>query len=122
MRISDWSSDVCSSDLAVPEGLALLTHILRHGELLGELVVDVAGPGTSTSLRDRAEQRQHELVMCRPAAQPGLLLGLVPGLDTPAAGGQRRLGWIFPGHAACCVAPERERRAMTAWLADSGVG
>src|SRR3546814_2298567 len=77
---------------AVPEGLALLTHILRHGELLGELVVDVAGPGTSTSLRDRAEQRQHELVMCRPAAQPGLLLGLVPGLDTPAAGGQRRLG------------------------------
>src|SRR3546814_13622517 len=81
-----------------------------------------AGPGTSTSCRDRAEQRQHELVMCRPAAQPGLLLGLVPGLDTPAAGGQRRLGWIFPGHAACCVAPERERRAMTAWLADSGVG
>src|SRR3546814_19642900 len=58
MRISDWSSDVCSSDLgrlprepdmafpeivgpAVPEGLALLTHILRHGELLGELVVEI---------------------------------------------------------------------------------
>src|SRR3546814_6691142 len=33
MRISDWSSDVCSSDLGnVIEGLRVKAQLLRHGE------------------------------------------------------------------------------------------
>src|SRR3546814_4345111 len=37
MRISDWSSDVCSSDLPIPSGavLAFATHGLLSGELDG---------------------------------------------------------------------------------------
>src|SRR3546814_4433835 len=32
MRISDWSSDVCSSDLTTPESMAKLTDYTRYAD------------------------------------------------------------------------------------------
>src|SRR3546814_20290684 len=79
MRISDWSSDVCSSDLAV-KGTELVaggdvlgvediedinrhskTHVFRQIELWGEreLQIDVLGPLT---LHHRATRCQHRAV------------------------------------------------------------
>src|SRR3546814_20564321 len=50
MRISDWSSDVCSSDLPVPVGGHLLVNPVSHGhgldaeQLPGVLGVENPGP------------------------------------------------------------------------------
>src|SRR3546814_14938663 len=45
MRISDWSSDVCSSDLALEVAHASLTGVARH-DLVKSIVgdVDLLGP------------------------------------------------------------------------------
>src|SRR3546814_4698545 len=53
MRISDWSSDVCSSDLAVLEGVAFaLADSLELIEQVGELpsVGRVSGGGAGSDL------------------------------------------------------------------------
>src|SRR3546814_12165692 len=45
MRISDWSSDVCSSDLAVFAGIAVSAHELHRigGDRAGDLVGETFG-------------------------------------------------------------------------------
>src|SRR3546814_14930143 len=51
MRISDWSSDVCSSDLSAPEpGAHCLAESLFRGEALG--IGSRAAEGTATCLGD----------------------------------------------------------------------
>src|SRR3546814_170185 len=40
MRISDWSSDVCSSDLDLP---ALLARLAKQGRKVGAVVIDRRG-------------------------------------------------------------------------------
>src|SRR3546814_8573141 len=72
MRISDWSSDVCSSDLTQPERHAPLDLVddLRVGQvkirlvLVEQMAVVLAGflvPGPDAVL-DRRENRIHEIV------------------------------------------------------------
>src|SRR3546814_6268496 len=61
MRISDWSSDVCSSDLAEAEGMnpvavavvrLLVLTGMRRGEALGLRWPDIAADGASLRLRE----------------------------------------------------------------------
>src|SRR3546814_4516249 len=65
MRISDWSSDVCSSDLGPPVALAPLGHLgvvralaltidLRHVEGLQRAELGVAGAGVERAAVGRA--------------------------------------------------------------------
>src|SRR3546814_4893667 len=46
MRISDWSSDVCSSDLHMARHDILMTHLRRHGRRRLGLNGDVIFTGT----------------------------------------------------------------------------
>src|SRR3546814_10083139 len=41
MRISDWSSDVCSSDLDAMAFLLAVSNFRREGREIGRLVIDV---------------------------------------------------------------------------------
>src|SRR3546814_7525059 len=92
MRISDWSSDVCSSDLPFNEGGAVGDLALRLGQRLALL-----------GRHDGAEVilvRHHQV---EPSAQDGreLLAGLGPpfrpgtvgGLDRPAGLGRTHVGY-----------------------------
>src|SRR3546814_14887522 len=87
MRISDWSSDVCSSDLL---GLALAgATLLRHGRLHGEPVDEVVHRVAGVAL-DPAERHvapiQHELDERLPqvAVGDGLALRVLPAPLHPA--------------------------------------
>src|SRR3546814_9308532 len=77
MRISDWSSDVCSSDLEHDRGHALGRageDAVAAGQVLVELrVVDVARRGVELARAGNAVDRE--------AAQRFLLL--VPGVEVP---------------------------------------
>src|SRR3546814_10732657 len=56
MRISDWSSDVCSSDLLVPGGWLLLEHGWTQGDAVRALLADAGFVAVSTALD--LEQRE----------------------------------------------------------------
>src|SRR3546814_2086789 len=43
MRISDWSSDVCSSDLVIELGDEIIVEIVRHAAVI---VANIAGDAT----------------------------------------------------------------------------
>src|SRR3546814_1609073 len=43
MRISDWSSDVCSSDLSQVRNIAEVTTAVAKGDLSRKITVDVRG-------------------------------------------------------------------------------
>src|SRR3546814_16390805 len=71
MRISDWSSDVCSSDLATPDELHVAARPgrlrrfavdrqrhLRGGERDDDLVVVMLGTGRLLERRIRSEERR----------------------------------------------------------------
>src|SRR3546814_1448603 len=68
MRISDWSSDLCSSDLTVGEGTG--QHLFDHGvrlvqivgrrDRLGDLLAVLLLGGIGGRLDDRLEQRAEE--------------------------------------------------------------
>src|SRR3546814_5409079 len=60
MRISDWSSDVCSSDLADPHGGAELLHLGRIHH--ARMIVFVAGERRAMAL-DRIGDEQGRLVV-----------------------------------------------------------
>src|SRR3546814_8965881 len=106
MRISDWSSDVCSSDLAAwagsievvaaPDLLALLNHFKGHGLLSppqpGEAEVPGAGPdlkqvkGQETAKRalEIAAAGGHNLLMVGPpGAGKSLMASCLPGILPP---------------------------------------
>src|SRR5205814_6664693 len=75
--LSDWSSDVCSSDLAVLECLALPADSHRDGD--GHGVINLRGePLPYLRLRDRfkatgaAPQREHVLVVQHAGGRAGI--------------------------------------------------
>src|SRR3546814_11514810 len=78
MRISDWSSDVCSSDLAlclVPQGGALTDGTISMGAGLAELVKVPAAQAYAVGTADIAHASMGEPLACvapslRPSAFP----------------------------------------------------
>src|SRR3546814_565495 len=103
MRISDWSSDVCSSDLAARQGKGVGRRLLE--EL--ELPVDALRPARrGDPLADLLHARPRRLV----AGHLHLAVDLLPGLGAELVGlplvneyelvaaGDRRLG-AASGHA-----------------------
>src|SRR3546814_4280793 len=61
MRISDWISDVCSSDLSHPENLRAdqALNLRAAGDRSGEAECQHAGARTGAALRDAAARRNH---------------------------------------------------------------
>src|SRR3546814_19310062 len=68
MRISDWSSDVCSADLMMAEAIAELAR--EHGEA-GDVEITVAIPGGAELAQRTANGR----------------LGILRGLSVPGTTG-----------------------------------
>src|SRR3546814_1674831 len=106
MRISDWSSDVCSSDLMEPFGptASLVFEVRRdlverrHG--LGEEVDGTARVGGGLG----GEESQHVVV-----AEPGRLLGWARPCDEATVFGQQRgLDAALGGDEVEAVADEHE--------------
>src|SRR3546814_14190498 len=83
MRISDWSSDVCSSDLAgsIAEGI----------DLAGSLQPDVIL--TDRRLPDGdVDQHMNALVAASPGARVLLMTGWPPERASPMQSAERRVG------------------------------
>src|SRR3546814_19312619 len=81
MRISDWSSDVCSSDLHVPGDARLDRAGGIHELELGEHAVDLEQRSVADGVEERAgnarmAHRQDTLV--EPSVQPGASLAGQP--------------------------------------------
>src|SRR3546814_19679731 len=95
MRISDWSSDVCSSDLGPPAMRIAVLEILARGE---------EGAGVAQVRADRAVGRVELLVDDRSlAAEPEPVLAIAPViLDREDRSEERRVGNE-------CVSPCRTR-------------
>src|SRR3546814_5829647 len=76
MRISDWSSDVCSSDLAVDRRCAVSEYFdALHGRQRDGVEVG-AGAGGERRLRSAVAVDQHERTLAAEAAQVGERTGL----------------------------------------------
>src|SRR3546814_3332496 len=85
MRISDWSSDVCSSDLdRTPRNAQ--KFLLRPRQPL-HIDEDETQIGEQRGVAHRAERRQHALAI----DQPGLILGLRTG-DVDIPGAEQKIG------------------------------
>src|SRR3546814_18094529 len=77
MRISDWSSDVCSSDLQQLRALEFLHHLQRGNHGLDVVAVDRAGVVEAHFLEQRG-RHEHALPVLLPAAHElGCRLALV---------------------------------------------
>src|SRR3546814_19572818 len=59
MRISDWSSDVCSSDLIAPHGLDVVVIVKRVDQL--QQLARIASPDGDDRLRPPGELRAFRL-------------------------------------------------------------
>src|SRR3546814_18532117 len=105
MRISDWSSDVCSSDLVVAPGGGKIVAFLRDADLrreiageheLAELVEQVGAAGKLVFHRQRQQRvllRGRRLVVRDLVIAPALRLDRVePGADGLASSEGRRVG------------------------------
>src|SRR3546814_7660157 len=113
MRISDWSSDVCSSDLVVlEEKRPFDTQVTQY----------VFGLNTSAGHAARGEGDRDRLAITdegRPSAQPRLLEAGVVECDKGAGGGVFD-GWSGkrPGYgraqAACVLLAARSEEHMSA--------
>src|SRR3546814_3624296 len=68
MRISDWSSDVCSSDLYRPRRLSSVVH--RHKKWPSDIVRRRHCPGGS-AVSDRARRQKRSSAACRSWSWPG---------------------------------------------------
>src|SRR3546814_2084546 len=103
MRISDWSSDVCSSDLiAVTQGAAL-----QHAKLVEQEDGVIAGavempvPGSTFLIAvggaDRAVHVQHDVFQPVAVMKPVDPLAVQIGQRRPVRGQSQRLG-LEPSH------------------------
>src|SRR3546814_6694632 len=61
MRISDWSSDVCSSDLVLARGVLHQRHGLDRQVELAQRGMQAAGDGDIALARLRAATQQHRV-------------------------------------------------------------
>src|SRR3546814_3500540 len=67
MRISDWSSDVCSSDLPSKETMKTAIQLaIRDSGLPAEVIGYVNAHGTATDVGDVAESHATEGALGRP--------------------------------------------------------
>src|SRR3546814_9238741 len=73
MRISDWSSDVCSSDLLEPVAAAAREVVRLRGErtALTEMLAD-------PEMKAMAEEELEAVAAALPAAEHALAVGLLP--------------------------------------------
>src|SRR3546814_2440060 len=89
MRISDWSSDVCSSDLEADRGEAVATihHALDRGVTLLD-TADVYGPHTNEELVGEAIRGRRDQVVL--ATKFGIARdpGAVPGVSRQTVNGR----------------------------------
>src|SRR3546814_16443626 len=88
MRISDWSSDVCSSDLSLKSleaGLALYPHFRRHISLSGPVTAaQVQAISEATGLKERKIRTLDATFRVPPVAET-----LAPKPRGPAVGSHR---------------------------------
>src|SRR3546814_15617861 len=75
MRISDWSSDVCSSDLLYVK--ALLDHELVFG--LGPAGTGKTYLAVAVAAAMLKARRVDRIILSRPAVEAGERLGFLPG-------------------------------------------
>src|SRR3546814_18978723 len=114
MRISDWSSDVCSSDLGVDVALDHLTGLLDRAREAGTPVVHVRHKGQPGSLFDLDQARgaihpavaprEGELVIAK--GLPNAFAGTAPHEELDKLG---RRDLIVPGFSThMCVSTDRK--------------
>src|SRR3546814_2702478 len=72
MRISDWSSDVCSSDLQFPHAVAKQDLRVDHGDVTIECAEHTASLQTEAVLLDQPRNRVEALRMPRHQQQGGI--------------------------------------------------
>src|SRR3546814_19535558 len=98
MRISDWSSDVCSSDLARLAGASATENI---AEYIAEYVADIVETGAAAPAHARLERGVAVLVVGTALGRVGQhLVGLFGFLELGRATGRERVGqyvWISVG-------------------------
>src|SRR3546814_21102099 len=70
MRISDWSSDVCSSDLAVERASTGLGMLAEHPVLLPRGTVVPFAPVVAPDVLDERDGQQGQLVGRAPLRDP----------------------------------------------------
>src|SRR3546814_12023830 len=117
MRISDWSSDVCSSDLFLDHPLA--QRLVRNGDLvpLGQILDRQGRTEIMVVLADKAEnliaQLRFECTVARAAALPGYKrLGTVrtqsveQTVDLAPTDAEQHRGILYPQ----CTTPEPAQR------------
>src|SRR3546814_5689777 len=118
MRISDWSSDVCSSDLVEPgevggEEAEVGQVWPRHacdGELLGLRLADVQHPVRRRAVAVRAARPHADPLWLRARQQPEIAataVGALEVVDAPEA----TVGELPPQGAASTRLPPRRARA-----------
>src|SRR3546814_15603169 len=103
MRISDWSSDVCSSDLAVAAALALTPFAgLPDAAPLVEVAVRLTDDAEVQTLnRDFRGRDKPTNVLSFPQVQADLLASLANSDARGMAGGEILLGDIVLARETC---------------------
>src|SRR3546814_11702153 len=99
MRISDWSSDVCSSDLTVQDTVPDTAHVAAQGATPGiaGIMAAIAKAGFTCEVQERHPDRFVQVADCRsnqdkyrkliasewtdPAARDSMYQGRTPGLS-----------------------------------------
>src|SRR3546814_12174521 len=84
MRISDWSSDVCSSDLFADARRGIVVRAVTRAEIAAEIAARLA--------LGRAERDAAQVGAAAERAQPAFLAGLCPPID------RLRIAQIAEGH------------------------
>src|SRR3546814_2562096 len=104
MRISDWSSDVCSSDLVVASAPCLVLQG-AYVEVVLQVGADAGAVGhdrdaVSTQLRFRADAGQHQQLrrVDRTAAEDHFPRGPVADCLAPAGTGDRKSTRLNSSH------------------------